>query len=269
MSNHEKEFLGKTVLLTGGGRGIGLSIANRFAEVGAYVIIADINRDRGSLATQTLNTSGYKCEFIQIDLSAPGAGAELIERAATVTGTIDLLVNNARSGRRVKFDNETEENWSLTINVGLKAAFFASIHVIKLMADKGGCSIVNIGSVAGQQVTIESPAYHAAKAGLMHLTKYLAVNGGPQKARVNCVVPGLIVQQEHRQRFDSKENISYREKALFYQPLGEVGSEMDVTEAVMFLSSERARYVSGVCLTLDGSATLQEPFGLLLKAQPS
>ena len=82
---------------------------------------------------------------------------------------------------------------------------------------------------------------------------------------MNCVLPGLIVQEEHRERFDSEGNEAYRDMVSSYQPLGEVGSEQDVAEAVLYLCSERARYVSGACLTLDGAATAQEPFGLLMR----
>jgi NAD(P)-dependent dehydrogenase (short-subunit alcohol dehydrogenase family) len=160
---------------------------------------------------------------------------------------------------------ETEENWDQAVAVGLKAAFFAAQATIRLMAERGGCRIVNVASVAAIQATLESPSYHASKSGLLHLTKYLAVAGGPYRAYVNCVLPGLIVQEEHRPRFDSESNAAYRAAALSYQPLGEVGAEMDVAEAVLYLCSEHARYVSGACLTLDGAATAQEPFGLLMR----
>ena len=82
---------------------------------------------------------------------------------------------------------------------------------------------------------------------------------------MNCVLPGLIVQEEHRPRFRSDGNEAYRDMASSYQPLGEVGSEQDVAEAILYLCSERARYVSGACLTLDGAATVQEPFGLMMR----
>jgi NAD(P)-dependent dehydrogenase (short-subunit alcohol dehydrogenase family) len=192
----------------------------------------------------------------------------MIAAAARRAGSVDILVNNARAGRRLGLLEESEENWDLAVDVGLKAAFFASQAVIKLMADRGGCRIVNIASVAAMQVTNESPSYHAAKAGVLQLTKYLAVAGGPLHARVNGILPGLVVQDEHRPRFDSADNAAYRALAARYQPLGAVGAERDVAEAVLYLCSDRARYVSGACLVLDGAATAQEPFGLLLR-QPA
>jgi NAD(P)-dependent dehydrogenase (short-subunit alcohol dehydrogenase family) len=263
--NPVHEYEGQTALVTGAARGIGLSLARRLAEEGARVLLADLNTAGGEQAAAALRQAGLRADFIAADLSVPGGATDMVARAHQLTGAVDILVNNARAGRRLALLEETEDNWNLALDVGLKSAFFASQATIKLMAGHGGCRIVNVASVAAVQVTNESPAYHAAKAGLVQLTKYLAVAGGPHQARVNSVLPGLIVQDEHRPRFDSAGNAAYRALATHYQPLGAVGSERDVAEAVLYLCSARARYVSGTCLVLDGAATAQEPFGLLLR----
>jgi NAD(P)-dependent dehydrogenase (short-subunit alcohol dehydrogenase family) len=260
-----KEYLGKTALVTGAARGIGLGIARRLAEEGARVVIADINTQKGVDIAKNLCNQGYKADFIHTDLSIPKGAASMVAAAFDITGGIDILINNARVGSRLGLLEETEENWNMSLAVGLKAAFFASQATIRLMANRGGCSIVNVGSVAGIQVTLESPSYHASKSGLIHLTKYLAVAGGPYHARANCVLPGLIVQDEHRPRFEAEGNEAYRALAASYQPNTGVGSEQDVAEAILYLCSHRARYVSGACLILDGAATAQEPFSLLLQ----
>jgi len=262
-----KEYYGKVALLTGAARGIGLGIARRLAEEGARVLIADINSEQGLEAVHWLVREGYQADFIYADLSLAGGSNAMVGAASKLAGRVDVLVNNARAGGRVGLLDETEENWNLALTVGLTAAFFASQAVIRLMTERGGCQIINLGSVAAVQVTLESPSYHASKAGLLQLTKYLAVAGGPFHAYVNCVLPGLIVQEEHRSRFNSEDNESYRSLANYYQPLGKVGTEHDVAEAVLYLCSGRARYVSGTCLTVDGGATTQEPFGLLLRQQ--
>ena len=122
-------------------------------------------------------------DFI-VDLSVPGGASNIID-CSKVTGRIDVLINNARAGHRSVYLMKRKKNWNLTLNVSLTAAFFASQATIRLMADLGGCQIVNVASVAALQVTLESPSYHASKAGLLQLTKYLAVAGGPFHAHVN------------------------------------------------------------------------------------
>jgi NAD(P)-dependent dehydrogenase (short-subunit alcohol dehydrogenase family) len=268
MSSAELEYRGQVALVTGAARGIGLGIARRLAEEGARVLIADVNAEAGTAAVRNLRESGLAVDFISVDLSAPGAATTMVEAAEKIAGSVHVLINNARAGRRFNLFEESEGNWDLALDVGLKSAFFASQAAIKLMAGRDGCRIVNVASVAAVLATNESPAYHATKAGLLQLTKYLAVAGGPHHARVNCVLPGLIVQDEHRARFDADGNEAFRALTARYQPLGEVGAERDVAEAVLYLCSDRARYVSGACLVLDGAATVQEPFGLLLR-QPA
>ena len=258
-----KEFLGKVVLVTGAARGIGLGIARRFAEEGARVFIADINRERGETASSNLRHDGLLSDFMHIDLSLPGSASAMVAKAFELGGKLDVLVNNARAGNRLRMLDETEENWNLALMVNLTAAFFASQAAIRLMTELGGCRIVNVASVAASQVTLESPSYHASKAGLLHLTKYLAVFGGEFGTHVNGVLPGLIVQEEHRSRFHGPDNEIYKALATHYQPLNEVGTERNVADAILYLCSSRASYVSGTCITVDGGATAQEPFGLL------
>lgn len=264
MSTYD-EYKGQVALITGASRGIGLGIARGFAEEGARVLIADVNEEQGVVAAQKLRDEGFIADFLAVDLSVPGQAAAIVSTAVEIAGSINILVNNARAGRRLGLLEESEQNWDMAVDVGLKAAFFAAQATINLMAGRGGCRIVNIASVAAIQVTNESPSYHASKAGLLQMTKYLAVAGGPLNARVNAILPGLIVQNEHLNRFNSPENESYRKLTQIYQPLGKVGSERDVVEAALYLCSDRARYVSGACLILDGAATAQEPFGLLLR----
>lgn len=260
------DYRDKTALVTGSARGIGLAIVRRLAEEGARVIIADINNESGQSAAEGLRQAGLDANFLSIDLSCPGAGVAMINAAVKIAGPIDLLVNNARAGKRRSLLEETEDNWNLAIDVGLKSAFFAAQAVIAHLRETGRAgAIVNVASVAAILATNESPSYHASKAGLLQLTRYLAVAAGPHRVRVNCVLPGLIVQDEHRARFDAEGNEKFRDAAARYQPLGYVGSEADVAEAVLYLCSERARYVSGSCLVIDGGATVQEQFGMLLR----
>jgi NAD(P)-dependent dehydrogenase (short-subunit alcohol dehydrogenase family) len=265
MNGADREFSGRTAVVTGAARGIGRVISRRLAEQGARVIIADLNDEGGIKAVEELRATGAQADFLQIDLSLAGAGARLIEHSLQLAGRVNILVNNARAGKRLELSAETEANWDLAVTVGLKSAFFAAQAAIESMSGSGGGSVINIASVAAVLATNESPSYHASKAGILQLTRYLAVAAGRHGVRVNCVLPGLIVQDEHRRRFEGADNKAFREQAEFYQPLGRVGSADDVAEAVLFLSSQRSRYISGASLVLDGGATVQEQFGMLLR----
>ena len=259
------EYSGKVALVTGAARGIGLAIARRFAVGGALVVIADIKETAGLSAVNMLESIGGNARFLAADLSLPGAAADMVHRCAAEAGRLDVLVNNARAGRRLDLTAESEENWDLALSVGLKSAFFASQAAIAAMARTGGGCIVNIASVAAVLATHESPSYHVAKAGLTQLTRYLAVAAGANQVRVNCVMPGFIVQDDHRTRYDEAGNEAYRRMAEFYHPMGRVGNEGDIAELIAFLCSDRARYISGACLPLDGAATVQEQFGMLMR----
>lgn len=261
-----KEYLGKVALVTGGACGIGFSIARSLAQQGAHVVIADKNADGGTSVENLLSEEGLSAEFIHIDLAVPGQAAEMVEKAAKHTGIVNVLVNNARAGERLGLFEETEENWDMALGVGLKAAFFSSQALIKLCAAQGSKgSIVNIASIAAILATNEAASYHAAKAGLQQITRYLAVVAGPYNVRVNGILPGLIIQERHYAKFNASDNEAYQKLATSYQPLGEVGDEKDVAEAVLYLCSKRAKYVSGISLVIDGGATVQEQFGLLLR----
>ncbi len=263
------DYAGKVVLVTGAARGIGRSIARHLARQEARAVIADINADQGHATCEELRKEGLSVHFLPTDLRQHGAPALLVRDCLAQLGRVDLLVNNARAGQRLSLEEETEENWTLSLDVGLKAAFFASqeaIRQMKALSLRG--SIVNIGSVAATLVTNESPSYHAGKAALMQLTRYLAVHGGPSGVRCNAVLPGLIIQDEHLPRYDAADNEQYRGLVGRYQPMQVPGHSQDVAEAVSFLGNPNNSYLNGACLVLDGGATLQEQFGMLLRNRP-
>ena len=263
----EITLTGKVAIITGAARGIGFSIASFFAESGASVIIADIDAVKGKDAAVVISAKGYICEYKKIDLSKPLSFETFVEEIFQKYKRIDILVNNARAGGKFGLQDENIRNWLLTTNVVLTSSFFLSQNVIKKMSKLNSGVILNISSVAGILATPESPSYHAAKGGLISLTKYLAVEAGAYGIRVNSILPGFIVQDQHIEFFSSQANSSYRQIIETYQPGGKVGTENDVAEAALFLCSDNARYISGESLVLDGAATVQEQSGLSLKIQ--
>lgn len=263
--NLHQRFVNQVVIVTGSARGIGKNIARAFGREGATVVICDINQTQGKATETELRETGIAAEFIEIDLSETGAPQAMIQKVVQQFGRIDLLVNNARSGKRLSLLEETEESWELGMSVTLKAAFFASQEAILQMSETGGGSIVNIGSNLSFAIGKESPVYHIAKAGMLQMTRYLAVNAGGYNIRVNAVLPGLIVKDEHRERYNRDDNQRYREIAEFCHPLGNVGRSDEVAQTVLFLCSQEANFISGSCMVVDGGVSIQDQSTLLYR----
>ena len=262
LTNSRRE---RVVAVTGAARGIGRNIARSFARQGARVVLCDIDERGGVETRDQFRTEGWLAEFEHVNLSEKGAPQAMIREIANQWGRVDVLVNNARSGSRRTLIEETEDTWDAGLAVTLKAAFFASQAVIALMKDIGGASIVNMSSVAALVACNESPAYHIAKAGMLQMTRYLAAFAGPFGIRVNAVLPGFIVQDEHRGRYAQEDNREYREIAEFCHPVGRIGSSDDVANTVTFLCSPQASFISGQALVVDGGAIVNEQTGLLYR----
>jgi 3-oxoacyl-[acyl-carrier protein] reductase len=259
------DFSNKIVLITGAARGIGYTIAENFCKFGAYVIIADINEQKGNETVQKLIKRGYKCSYKFLDLNDFGVLDKFIDELINEFNQIDILINNARAGGKNTLVDENFKNWDQTSNVILKSSFFLSQFLIKNCDKSKINTILNISSVAGILATPESPSYHASKGALISLTKYLAIEAGKYGVRVNCLLPGFIVQNEHLNRYNDDNNLNFRKISETYQPLGKPGNEIDVAESAMFLCSSTSKYINGVTFILDGGATSQEQFGLSFK----
>lgn len=257
---HPKEgrFAGKVAVVTGSARGIGKNIARAFGREGALVVICDIDEHEGKATELELRKQRISAEFLCVDLRQRGAPQAMIQQVAQRWGKLDILVNNARSGQRASLLEEDEDTWEEGIAVTLRAAFFASQEAIRVMSRTGGGNIVNISSVSALVIGSESPVYHIAKTGLLQMTHYLAAHAGSYGIRVNAVLPGFIVQDEHRARFEGDDSRRYREIAEFCHPLRHVGESDDVANAVLFLCSPDASFISGQCFTVDGGLTLQD-----------
>lgn len=267
MQPHPKEgrFAGKVAAVTGSARGIGKNIARAFGRQGALVVICDIDEEKGRVTESELRQQGMSVEFLCVDLSQRGTPQAMIQKIVERWGRLDILVNNARSGRRTSLLEEDEDTWEEGISVTLRAAFFASQEAIRVMSQTGGGSIVNISSIVGLLTCHESPIYHIAKAGLLQMTRYLAAHAGIYGVRVNAVLPGFIVKDEYKARYERDDNQRYREIAEFCHPMGHVGGSDDVAKAVLFLCSPETSFISGQCLVVDGGLTLQEQSGLVFR----
>lgn len=229
----------KIAAITGSGRGIGKNIAAEFAAQG-YTIVG-IDRHAPEFNT---------------DLAAPGAARALIDEIRAKHGRIDVLVNNARSSCRSLLGEETEEDWDHEMTVNLKSAFFLSKYGMELM-DRGS-AIINIGSITANFVSQETAAYQISKGACLQMTRVLAMMGAPRGIRCNALLPGCIVQDEHRARYDKAGNERYREIMDGVHPLGRPGTATEVAAAAVFLASDASAWTTGASLTLDGGLTIQE-----------
>lgn len=264
------DFNGKTAVVTGSARGIGRNIAVGFAAGGADTVLIDINA--GSLMTtcRELKQKGLPVYAFEFDLSRTDRLADMINDIHAQFGNIDYLVNNARAGKRTLPLGETIDNFDLISDVSLKAPLFLSQAFIRQSVDfdkdRGKASsrcIINISSVAAKTVCRESAGYHISKAALENLTRYLAVHGGNYGFRVNAIRPGFIVQDEHKKRYEDQDNKGFREIGRFCHPLKKIGSSDDIANAVLFLCSDLAGFITGQVLTVDGGLTIQDQWDLI------
>ncbi|MDR3425545.1 MAG: SDR family oxidoreductase [Alphaproteobacteria bacterium] len=255
----------KIAFVSGAARGIGFNIAQRLARDGMHVYCGDKDKDALTRAVDTLTKQGYIAHPVIGDLAAPMGGAAMVDEVLAVAKRLDVVVNNARAGSRRDMLDEDESNWDLTFTTVLKAPYFLSQRAIHhMIAQKIGGVVINIGSIAGDFITGDlSPSYHIAKAGLRHMTRYLAALAGAHGIRVNAIIPGFIVKDEHRDRFEADDNELYRQKAVDHIPLRRVGTSDDVANAVSFLCSSESSFITGQGLVIDGGSTLWEQWSLV------
>lgn len=260
MPNNLKRLSNKVCLITGAVRGIGLNIARAIACEGGHLALADIDAILLNQVKDEFLAKGLKVEIFLVDLSKSDGPTQLVKQIISKFGKLDVVINNARAGKRSSFENESYENWDLAFDVNLKAVFFLAQAATPFMPDGG--SIVTIGSISGLLVSQESPSYQISKAGLLHLNRYLATYIGNRGIRVNLILPGFIVQDEHRARYEGPEieQQKYRKIVESLHPLANSpGFSDDVANAVIFLASKEAKFITGQSIIVDGGLSIQDP----------
>lgn len=238
----------KTVIITGGARGIGASAARIFAENGYAVII---NYRKSEAAAQALRDelreSNPDVEIFRADVSVSGDADAIVRFAVERFGSVDVLVNNAGVADFGLFTDITDDDYRRVMSVDLDGTFYCSRAAAREMIKAHSGAIVNVSSMWGLVGASCEAAYSAAKAGVIGLTKALAKELGPSGIRVNCVAPGVIAT-EMNSRLSEADLAALADET----PLSRIGQPREVAEAILFLADERASFVTGQVLSVDG-----------------
>jgi NAD(P)-dependent dehydrogenase (short-subunit alcohol dehydrogenase family) len=239
---------GKAAIVTGAASGIGESTAKLLAREGACVCVADINAEAGKRVVAEIEDAGGEAIFVRTDVGKSAQVKRMFERTDKAFGRVDIVHNNAiwfRHGSATELD---EKDWDGTLNVGLKSIFTAAKYGIPIMRKTGGGSIVNTGSVHSLVSFATATAYDSAKAGVLGLTRTLAIDYGPD-IRVNAVLPGAILTPLWD---DLKVPQKERRRYAKLVPAKRLGTGEDIANAVLFLASDEASFITGTSLTVDG-----------------
>ncbi|MES2536930.1 MAG: SDR family oxidoreductase [Pseudomonadota bacterium] len=247
----EGEFTGKVALVTGAASGIGAAVARLLAAGGATVVVADLDRAGAERTSSEIGAAGGKAVAYEIELTDAAAVEAMVAHIVVTHGALHLAVNNAGvGGQRVALAEQTLENWHRVIEINLNAVFYAMKYQIPAMLAAGGGAIVNIASVLGSVGSALSPAYVAAKHGVVGLTKSAAIAYSAQGVRVNSVGPGYIDTP-----LLGILDQATREAVIGNHPIGRLGLPAEVAELVVFLLSARASFITGSYHLADGGFT--------------
>ncbi|MEO0282028.1 MAG: 3-oxoacyl-[acyl-carrier-protein] reductase [candidate division WOR-3 bacterium] len=241
------EFKGKNVIVTGGLRGIGKSISLSFASEGANVIVFDLIDDNLQEIKKEIEKFGVSFEYFKVDVSIFSMVEQVVEEVMKKYENIDFLINNAGITKDNLLISMTEEEWDKVIAVNLKGTFNCSKSVVKYMIKKRKGVITNISSVIGIMGNKGQSNYAASKAGIIGFTKSLAKEVGSRNIRVNAIAPGFIETDMTKKL--PEEVIKEYAKLI---PLGRMGIPEDVANLCLFLSSEKASYITGQVIHCDG-----------------
>src|SRR5215813_3489948 len=247
---------GKIALITGAGSGIGRATSKIFAREGASLILADIMETGGQETLQMVKELGADALFLRTDVSKSQEVDALVAKAVETYGRLDCAFNNAGIGGKSVLTHEcSEEEWNRVLAVNLTGVWLCMKAEITQMLKQGGGAIVNTSSIMGLTGAIRVPAYTAAKHGVAGLTKAAALEYGRYKIRINAVCPAPIYTPLLMAGFDKRPDIEQR--YIRSEPMKRLGQPEEVGEAVAWLCSNRASYVTGLPMPVDGGYMAQ------------
>lgn len=242
-------MMAKVALVTGGGSGIGRAISRLFAFQGAEVVVADLIGERALETVEQINTAGGTALAVEADVTQADAVTVMMRQALTTFGRVDTLVNNAGASAGDDILEMEEQTWDFNLDTVLRSVFLCSKAALPGMIDRGSGSVVNISSVNGLAAFGEE-GYSAGKAGIINLTKNMAVKYGRFGVRANCICPATIRTPIFAAELERDPH--FFERLSSWYPLGRIGEPEDVARAALFLASDDASWITGTTLLVDG-----------------
>ena len=243
----------KIAIITGAGSGIGKAAAELFAKEGAKVVVSDISEANGNSAVEEIKKNGGEAFYIKADSSKPEDNEALVKQTIAKYGNLDIAVNNAGIGGPLGATGEYPiDGWQKVIDINLSGVFYGLRYQIPAMAEKGG-SIINIASILGSAGTKFSPAYVAAKHGVVGLTKAAALEYADKNIRINSVGPGYIKTPLVMKTLDKNA----LDALVGLHPIGRLGEAEEIAELILWLASSKSSFVTGAYYPADGGYLAQ------------
>ena len=249
----------KVAIVTGGANGIGRAICELFAQEGASVVVADIERDAGLQTVDRIEAGGGKAVMVETDVSKEDDVRRMVAAAARAFGSVDVLVSDAAAFSFGSVDTASQSDWDRALGVNVMGTAYCAKHVLPVMKEGGGGSIVVVASVSS---FIAQPAfvpYNASKGALLQMTRCMALDMAPFNIRVNCVCPGAILTRatERHREFLGADREQFLREAADASMMKRLGAPREIAYGALFLASDESSFMTGAPLVIDGGLTAQ------------
>ena len=250
---------GKVAIVTGGANGIGRAICELFAEEGASVVVADIERDAGLQTVDRIEAGGGRAMMVEMDVSREADVEGMVRSVVSALSRVDVLVSDAAAFSFGSVDTASQSDWDRALGVNVMGTAYCAKHVLPVMKEGGGGSIVVVASVSS---FIAQPAfvpYNASKGALLQMTRCMALDMAPFNIRVNCVCPGAILTRatERHREFLGADREQFLRDAADASMMKRLGAPREIAYGALFLASDESSFMTGAPLVIDGGLTAQ------------